>query len=374
MWTMMAALAMPTQQGLEAPAPPPETPTLPDADRPSGPSARIINGEAASRSDWPMTGGMLLDAKVDLFGFEIATTALMCSSTLIAPDVVLLAAHCVDTDAMLDELGGGGITLSDRTFYWSRQEDLSGYQLGGPAGNLPSDAIAARDVAIHPDWVYSELGLGLTRNNDIALLFLDEPVLEVPPAVVPQPGEEEMQVGDEVVVVGWGQQVAVDAQEAPPEGSVGIKQLGTSSVAEIARFEFKVGEQQTDVRKCHGDSGGPSFLLGDSDSSEPYRLVGVTSHAYDASDCFLTGGVDTRVRAFVPWIDAEMRQRCRAGTRSWCEEWGLLDAPDASGAVAWEDREVETKGACSHGPTALWTAPWLLLPWLRRRRTLKSPA
>lgn len=374
----MAALALPTTLDLEGTTPPPDDASdLIDLDRPQGPSVQIINGQGAARDDWPMTGGMLLDATVDAFGFELQQTALMCTSTLIAPDVVLLAAHCVDVDAMLDELGGGGITFKENTIYWSRRADLSQYQLGGAAAALPADAIAARDVVFHPDWDYQGLEIGLAENHDIALLFLDEPVLDVEPAIIPLPGEDDMEVGDEVIVVGWGQQVAVQQNQQPPPGSIGVKQMGTSHVAELRRFEFKVGDLQTDVRKCHGDSGGPSFMRVTTDSSEEYRLVGVTSHAYDQTDCFLTGGVDTRVSHFLPWIDSEMRQRCRAGTRAWCEEWGLLPPPDADGALAWVDRDVEKKGACNHAPAGLGGligAPMLLLPWLRRRRVTRDSA
>ena len=41
------------------------------------------------------------------------------------------------------------------------------------------------------------------------------------------------------------------------------------------------------------------------DSGDGYRVIGVTSHAYDESDCNETGGVDTRSDYFLDWIEAE---------------------------------------------------------------------
>ena len=76
-------------------------------------------------------------------------------------------------------------------------------------------------------------------------------------------------------VVGWGQQTS---DQNPPAGTVGYKMHGTSHISETADYEFKVGEVESDVRKCHGDSGGPSFMEVETDSSENWRIVGVTSH------------------------------------------------------------------------------------------------
>ena len=132
---------------------------------------------------------------------------------------------------------------------------------------------------------------------------------------------------------------------------------------------MKIGELEDDVRKCHGDSGGPSFMEVTADTEVSTRLVGVTSHAYDRSDCEETGGVDTRVDAYLDWIDGELRARCEDGTRSWCEEPGIVAAPVpvVEDPVA-QGEEVRRFGACSTGglaPTALYALLGLMA--LRRR-------
>ena len=60
----------------------------------------IINGETATIDDYPMTGGMMMDADLSFGGSPMNVRMFVCSSTLIAPDVVLLAAHCLDDYAL----------------------------------------------------------------------------------------------------------------------------------------------------------------------------------------------------------------------------------------------------------------------------------
>ena len=286
--------------------------------------AGIINGEEASADDFPMTGGMLMDATINFGtggGYDIRN--FVCSSTLIAPDVVLLAAHCVDPFAMTFGIG----EMESVEVRWSREADLSAHD-GSQIADWPSDSVVAADWVMHPDWDMTALETGLQENNDIALLFLEEPILDTPHAYLITAQESDQIVVDaEVEVVGWGQQIATGFGESPPPESYGHKRMGTSFINELAEFEMQIGAVEDDVRKCHGDSGGPTFLFVDSDSEEKMRLIGVTSHAYDESDCASTGGVDTRVGPYLEWIEAELVSRCEDGSRAWCDEEGIVEAP-----------------------------------------------
>ena len=333
---------------------------------------RIINGEAAASTDFPETGMLLFDGELDFGGFGGGPTrSPICSSTLIAPDVVLLAAHCIDPAALTFGIG----EVIDATWYWSRSADLSG--LSDPSGAiqpLPEDALIATEVVFHPDWVIEELGLGLGENKDIALMFLAEPVLDVDYAYLPTPDEiAQITLDADVTIVGWGQQTATDQFSQPPPGTIYIKQQAVSHISDLADYEFKVGELETDARKCHGDSGGPSFLeMEDQDQPFTRRLIGVTSHAYDDTDCFETGGVDTRVDFYAAWIDEEMRSRCEDETRAWCgegpEDHGVLLPP------TWQDLEGKKflGCSCSTGATPAGMTFWGLglaaLIGLRRRK------
>ena len=312
----------------------------------------IINGTPATLDDYPMTGGLLLDANLEVGGRNYAVATFICSSTLIAPDVVLLAAHCVDEDAITQ--GQGTITRMEHR--WARDIDLAGF--GGVRATWPEGSIGVAAFVKHEDFNIYRMGLGLADNHDVALLFLDTPVLDIAPALLPAADEVDLiDVGTEVVVVGWGQQTATSPSQTPPRGTFGIKMMGTSTVAEINDVEMQIGSAQTDVRKCHGDSGGPTFqFLDEAETDDTMRIVGVTSHAYDYTDCFRTGGVDTRVSAHLDWIDAQMRAACADGTRVWCEVEGVLpttynDLPEEEVAdEAVDDDEDKGKAGCAAQP------------------------
>ena len=322
---------------------------------PSGLVHGIINGEAATEADYPAAGGLLIDATLQVPGYGIFPyISFLCSSTLIAPDVVLLAAHCVDELA----LTGGQGEITAMQFGWSRQADLSGF--GPRRADWPEDTVMVRQWVKHEDFNIRRLGIGISDNYDIALLFLETPVLDVRPALLPTPEEgADLAVADRVIAVGWGQQTATSSTQAPPAGTFALKMMGESAIAELGDPEMKIGEERTDVRKCHGDSGGPSFyFLPEAETDDLMRLVGVTSHAYDYTDCFRTGGVDTRVDYHLDWIDAELRAACEDGTRVWCEEPGILpttyndlpDDEDAGGdAVSGEEDEGKGGLACATG-------------------------
>ncbi len=283
----------------------------------------IINGESATEEDYPMAGAMLMDGVLNLGAFGTYDLRLLvCSSTLIAPDVVMLAAHCLDDTAFTFGLG----TIDDKDVRWTRTADLSVGWDGSATPEWPEDAVAAWDWAVHEDFDLFSLQTGLALNYDIALLFLDTPIYDVPLGYLIRADEADQVVEDASVdVVGWGQQTATNIWEAPPEGTYGIKMMGTSHIAQVADYEIQIGEEESDVRKCHGDSGGPTFLSVESDYKEPLRVIGVTSHSYDQTDCFTTGGVDTRVDYYLDWIEQQMTSRCDSGDRAWCVVPGILE-------------------------------------------------
>jgi len=338
-----------------------------------GPST-IINGEDATRDDYPMTGGMLLDADLSMSGSNYHLRMLVCSSTLIAPDVVLLAAHCIDPDVLTSGFG----TLDNTDIRWTREADLTAFDgTSRSTPDWPDDAVKAADWVAHPDWDYRALRMGLAENHDIALLFLDEPVLDVPYAYLAKEAEaEQIEEGLLVDVVGWGQQVASESQwDAPAEGTYALKQMGESYLNEVSAVEMQVGGAEEDVRKCHGDSGGPTFLGITTDTADSTRLIGVTSHAYDATDCNEVGGVDTRVDHYRAWIEEELQARCADGTRAWCEQTGIPDpalVPVEEEPLA--DGDEEEPGGCGCDVTAPCAAGGLLVQGLallalvRRRR------
>lgn len=318
----------------------------------------IINGSDAAVADYPMTGGLIAEGKIGGFG----GMTFLCSSTLIAPDVVLTAAHCVDIEGMI------GIPLDELTFHYIRDPDLTAFQLGSTA-EVPADAGSGSDYVVYPDYVGAQgVQVGLSANHDIALIFLDEAV-DHPYAYLPTKDEFAQIVTDmDVTIVGWGQQTS---SQQPEPGTVQIKQVADSFISEMGETEFKVGEVRDDGRKCHGDSGGPTFATVETEALEDMRIIGVTSHAYDMTDCRETGGVDTKVSAYWDWIDAEMRERCANGTRAWCDEEGIIPPPMPAEPEDTGDGESPA-GGCACDATAGWAggvwAGLVAMALVRRRQ------
>jgi MYXO-CTERM domain-containing protein len=345
-----------------------------DADLPV-PSSRdaspaIINGRAATLDEWPMAGGILARVRVRAFGTELTAVLFTCSSTLIAPDVVLTAAHCVD-ESLLEAQVRGLAEILEVTYAWTPEVDLSGYGLGGPS-TFPEHARVAWDHTLHPSWVGAErIQLGVAPNHDIALMFLEQPVLDRPHAYLPLPSEAAQLVSDApVVIVGWGNQLPVPPGQMPQAGRVGIKHVADSFIGAVGETEFQVGVGPQSSRKCQGDSGGPTFQEVATDRVDTWRVIGATSHTWDTALCENTGGVDTRADYYLDWIDAEMRSRCDDGSRAWCGVPGIVEPPSLT--ELGTDDEDEARRACGCAaaphPSAIVTLGGLALLARRRRR------
>ncbi len=132
---------------------------------------------------------------------------LLCSGALVAEDVVLTAAHCIDDD-------------------WP----VLGLELAGAL-------VDVRGTRAHPSWSTERPG-----EHDLALVYLSAPSELAPLDLASQ----EPQFGDLVTTYGFGQ---VDDGVEPGLRSV---QGEVSNV-----FPWFVAVEGFGGRPCHGDSGGP---------------------------------------------------------------------------------------------------------------------
>ncbi|QSQ23303.1 S1 family peptidase [Pyxidicoccus parkwayensis] len=193
-----------------------------------------------------------------------AEAPVLCTGTLVAPRVVLTAAHCVEnTDA---------------------PQVLSVVFASETARALGTERVRVVDGRIHPDW--------RAGAHDIGVLILaeDAPVPPMPLHLASLPADF---VGRTTRVVGFG---------LDEDGRTGLRRSGTARVTATDAGTFSI--EAAPAMSCGGDSGGPSIL--DIDDTE--LVIGVTAFG----DLACTTGTNTRVDAHADFLHAVMEETARA--------------------------------------------------------------
>ena len=264
----------------------------------------IIDGTRSTEKDYPATGVILFTTERD-DGSEFGS--MLCSGTLVAPDVVMAAGHC-DLSLFLD-------LEAPIKYYFSLALDVADF--GEYSIDLPEKTVGIAELVPHPDFSLYRVNPGLSHADDIALLYLDEAIDWVKPAKLVRRNEvSKIKEGAEVAIVGYGRRHEDASLDSRSDS--GLKFHGTTRINEVARYEMQISPGSPDPHKCHGDSGGPTYMKFGRGKSAHLALVGITSHAYDEEDC-LHGGVDTRIDPYLDWIESTLKAACEDGTRPACK-------------------------------------------------------
>ncbi|GMH42306.1 hypothetical protein BSKO_10225 [Bryopsis sp. KO-2023] len=202
-----------------------------------------------------------------------------CGGTLIAANVILTAAHCVNS-----------ADSTNPDVHLSRVD-----REGADFGRFKE--FAAKETRIHPKY---EERMGW-KNNDVALLVLDGSAT-VTPAVLHKGNCVEDGICKRVVTVGWGLTVADNRRsQAEVIQKVEVPTVRRSLCNEamggdITEAMICAGEEGKD--SCQNDSGGPLFFN--------KEIIGVVSWG---AGCGEKGkpGIYASVPALYDWIQQELR-------------------------------------------------------------------
>lgn len=248
---------------------------LPGAASAAGPTARaaVVGGSAAPAGAYPW----------------MVALSRGCGGTLIAPDRVLTAGHCVE-DLRISDL---------RMYVGARTRRRGGYRYDG----IPVRGV---DVASHPRYRSLEAGGPV---SDVAVIRIDPPVTDVAPVRLAAPEDAGLAAGGgEATVVGWGVK-RTDLRQAPL--ALGLQQgplrlLGDRTCGQIYGSDgayrpsvmvcarSRNALRRPNTSPCVGDSGGP-LVAGD-------VQIGIVSFGIS---CGALGEptVFARVSALRPFID-----------------------------------------------------------------------
>lgn len=238
----------------------------------------IVDGEKAEQGQIPWQVALLAAGVEDRF------EAHFCGGTLIKPDWVVTAAHCLDPG-------------------------MQPYQLEVMGGAVDLDSNRGKRVKVSKIIVHPKYD-SVTVENDVALLHLEEPLIgsNISPIPVISPAEEARLTSEtRMVVSGWG--FTSEGGPLTPDLMWGrVLFIDRDKCNDIEIYDGGVtdsmlcaGHLEGGADACGFDSGGPLVL-----ESDEVKLVGIVSWGVGCGRKNKPG-VYARAAIYSAWIYAQMQ-------------------------------------------------------------------
>ncbi|CAK2158900.1 trypsin-like serine protease [Vibrio crassostreae] len=240
-------------------------------------SARIINGKEATQGNWPFMAA-LVSRNVNAYDGQF------CGASFIGERYVLTAAHCVEDNG---------------------REDLD-VVIG--VSNLSASQAAQHRYAVDNIYVHEYYNSAAT-GNDIAIIELAEKPAESVVNLVDGYTRGNLNAGQMLTVMGWGDQDASDGYSSKSElyqvnvPLVNQYQCNTvpySGYSSIGSDAFCAGYSDGGYDSCQGDSGGPIVVS----TNGVYEQLGIVSWGKGCAEANAYG-VYTNISYFDDWIDEQ---------------------------------------------------------------------